>query len=207
MKSRLAWCWLSVVGVAAAAVSLAPQAPAFPPYLEAWKTRYPNSTIPSRMEGLFGLECFTCHIPQGFSLEGSCYRMDIRERILLGMSIEKALAAVELLDSDGDGIANVVEIMTRRSDFPEHVGYHPGLEGMFGVSPCGVPPGTVVTNMPETQCYVDCNSDGVANLADFGCFQTKFALGDPYADCNGDGLRNLADFGCFTTYFAIGCSK
>jgi hypothetical protein len=26
-------------------------------------------------------------------------------------------------------------------------------------------------------CYADCNGDGVLNLADFGCFQTKFALG------------------------------
>ncbi len=54
-------------------------------------------------------------------------------------------------------------------------------------------------------CYPDCNNDGLRNLADFGCFQTKFALGDPYADCNSDGIRNLADFGCFTTKFALGC--
>ncbi|MCC6660756.1 MAG: hypothetical protein IT437_07710 [Phycisphaerales bacterium] len=54
-------------------------------------------------------------------------------------------------------------------------------------------------------CYPDCNGDGVLNLSDFGCFTTKFALGDPYADCNGDGVRNLADFGCFTTKFALGC--
>ncbi|MCC6659888.1 MAG: hypothetical protein IT437_03280 [Phycisphaerales bacterium] len=54
-------------------------------------------------------------------------------------------------------------------------------------------------------CYPDCNGDGALNLADFGCFQTKFALGDPYADCNGDGVRNLSDFGCFTTKFALGC--
>ncbi|MCC6660015.1 MAG: hypothetical protein IT437_03925 [Phycisphaerales bacterium] len=54
-------------------------------------------------------------------------------------------------------------------------------------------------------CYPDCNGDGALNLADFGCFTTKFALGDPYADCNGDGVRNLADFGCFTTRFALGC--
>ena len=54
-------------------------------------------------------------------------------------------------------------------------------------------------------CYADCNADGSLNLADFGCFQTKFALGDAYADCNGDGARNLSDFGCFTTKFALGC--
>ncbi|MCC6659767.1 MAG: endonuclease/exonuclease/phosphatase family protein [Phycisphaerales bacterium] len=54
-------------------------------------------------------------------------------------------------------------------------------------------------------CYPDCNADGVLNLADFGCFQTRFALAAPYADCNGDGVRNLSDFGCFTTSFAMGC--
>ncbi|MCC6660964.1 MAG: immunoglobulin domain-containing protein [Phycisphaerales bacterium] len=54
-------------------------------------------------------------------------------------------------------------------------------------------------------CYPDCNGDGALNLSDFGCFQTKFALGQPYADCNGDGQRNLADFGCFQTKYALGC--
>ena len=54
-------------------------------------------------------------------------------------------------------------------------------------------------------CYPDCNGDGQLNLSDFGCFTTKFALGEAYADCNGDGIRNLADFGCFTTKFALGC--
>ncbi|MCC6661371.1 MAG: EF-hand domain-containing protein [Phycisphaerales bacterium] len=54
-------------------------------------------------------------------------------------------------------------------------------------------------------CYPDCNGDGALNLSDFGCFTTKFALGDPYADCNGDSVLNLSDFGCFTTKFALGC--
>ncbi|MCC6661856.1 MAG: hypothetical protein IT437_13330 [Phycisphaerales bacterium] len=54
-------------------------------------------------------------------------------------------------------------------------------------------------------CYPDCNGDTNLDLADFGCYQTKFALGDLYADCNADGVRNLADFGCFQTKFALGC--
>ena len=54
-------------------------------------------------------------------------------------------------------------------------------------------------------CYPDCNGDAALNLSDFGCFTTKFALGDPYADCNGDSTLNLSDFGCFTTKFALGC--
>ena len=61
------------------------------------------------------------------------------------------------------------------------------------------------TEVLSVLCYPDCNADGFLNLSDFGCFTTKFALGDAYADCNGDGMRNLADFGCFTTKFALGC--
>jgi choice-of-anchor B domain-containing protein len=57
----------------------------------------------------------------------------------------------------------------------------------------------------DTGCYADCNGDGVLGLADFGCFQTKFATNNPYADCNGDGVLGLADFGCFQTKFAVGC--
>jgi hypothetical protein len=30
-----------------------------------------------------------------------------------------------------------------------------------------------------SSCYADCNGDTVLNLSDFGCFQTKFALGCP----------------------------
>jgi hypothetical protein len=65
--------------------------------------------------------------------------------------------------------------------------------------------GNGVPDECETLCYPDCNGDGVLGLADFGCFQTRFALGNMYADCNGDGILGLADFGCFQTKFALGC--
>jgi hypothetical protein len=58
---------------------------------------------------------------------------------------------------------------------------------------------------PPSPCYPDCNGDGLLNLADFGCFQTRFATGNMYADCNQDQVLNLADFGCFQTKFALGC--
>lgn len=54
-------------------------------------------------------------------------------------------------------------------------------------------------------CYADCNDDGLLNVADFGCFQTRFALSEPYADCNKDGAFTVADFGCFQTKFTAGC--
>jgi hypothetical protein len=63
----------------------------------------------------------------------------------------------------------------------------------------------VTGTIGPASCYPDCNLDTILNLADFGCFQTKFALNDPYADCNLDTILNLADFGCFQTKFAIGC--
>ena len=71
----------------------------------------------------------------------------------------------------------------------------PGVDADFALVVAGAVAG----------CYADCNGDGTLNLSDFGCFTTKFALGDPYADCNGDQVLNLSDFGCFTTRFALGC--
>ena len=56
-----------------------------------------------------------------------------------------------------------------------------------------------------SSCYPDCTGDGVLTVSDFGCFQTRFAAGDPYADCNGDGILTVADFGCFQTRFVAGC--
>ncbi|MFM9997260.1 MAG: hypothetical protein ACKVU4_15835 [Phycisphaerales bacterium] len=57
----------------------------------------------------------------------------------------------------------------------------------------------------EATCYPDCNADAALTVADFGCFQTKFVIGDPYADCSGDGNLTVADFGCFQTRFVVGC--
>ncbi len=54
-------------------------------------------------------------------------------------------------------------------------------------------------------CYADCNQAGGLTIADFGCFQSRFAAGDPYADCNASGTLTIADFGCFQSKFAAGC--
>ena len=54
-------------------------------------------------------------------------------------------------------------------------------------------------------CYPDCDEDGRLGASDFGCFQARFAAGEPYADCNGDGQRTVVDFGCFQTRFVTGC--
>jgi hypothetical protein len=60
-------------------------------------------------------------------------------------------------------------------------------------------------------CYANCDestTEPVLNVADFGCFLTKFAAGDPYANCDEsttEPVLNVADFGCFLTKFAAGC--
>ena len=75
----------------------------------------------------------------------------------------------------------------------------------YATSPSGERNAFVVTIPALAACYADCNGDAALNLADFGCFQTKFVMGDSYCDCNGDQQLNLGDFGCFTTKFALGC--
>jgi hypothetical protein len=60
-------------------------------------------------------------------------------------------------------------------------------------------------------CYANCDGSTAApilNVADFGCFLTKFAAGEPYANCDEsttEPVLNVADFGCFLTKFAAGC--
>ena len=60
-------------------------------------------------------------------------------------------------------------------------------------------------------CYANCDGSTVApalNVADFVCFQTKYAAGDAYANCDGSTVPpvlNVADFTCFLNAFAAGC--
>ena len=57
----------------------------------------------------------------------------------------------------------------------------------------------------ESECYPDCDEDGVLSIDDFICFQTLFAFEDKYADCDEDGSLTIDDFICFQTLFAVGC--
>jgi hypothetical protein len=60
-------------------------------------------------------------------------------------------------------------------------------------------------------CYANCDGSTeppVLNIADFSCFLSKFAGGDPYANCDGSTeppVLNVADFTCFLSKFAGGC--
>ena len=206
------------VGVAAAAALVIPmqqRAGAFPAYYQAWTTRYPSSTLPSRMATIAGAPCYTCHIPPSLGLEGSCYRLDIRARLLLGFTIEESLSMVEWLDSDGDGVPNIVEILMPRTDLPAEVGYHAGLVGPTGLSPCGPTPTVPVTNMNETPtwCYANCDGSSgapVLTANDFQCFLNAYAAGLGYANCDGStGTPTLTanDFQCFLNKYAAGCGR
>ncbi|MEX2219842.1 MAG: hypothetical protein WD749_13910 [Phycisphaerales bacterium] len=61
------------------------------------------------------------------------------------------------------------------------------------------------------QCYANCDNSTqapVLNVADFGCFLTRYAGGEAYANCDESTqapVLNVADFGCFLTKYAAGC--
>ncbi|MFM9994599.1 MAG: M12 family metallopeptidase [Phycisphaerales bacterium] len=79
----------------------------------------------------------------------------------------------------------------------------------FVDDPCtpdtGAGPPVVDMGAYEHRFYPDCNASGSLTVADFGCFQTKYVLGDPYADCNADAGLSIADFGCFQNKYVVGC--
>lgn len=125
-------------------------APALTPsILDAWKLKYPTSTIPSRMATLSGSECYTCHDPAGFGLSGNCYRNDLVALIQGGSNVADALNSLDGVDSDGDGYANGVEATMQRTDSAD-IGYNMGLVGDTGTNPCGATPSTPITGVSET---------------------------------------------------------
>ncbi len=73
------------------------------------------------------------------------------------------------------------------------------------------PAGTSRFAILDCECYANCdNSPGPAmlNVADFTCFLTSFAAGDPYANCDQSTqppTLNVADFTCYLQRFAAGC--
>jgi len=60
-------------------------------------------------------------------------------------------------------------------------------------------------------CYANCDGSTTApvlNIADFVCFQTRFADGDTYANCDGSTqppILTVNDFICYQGRFAAGC--
>ncbi len=79
-------------------------------------------------------------------------------------------------------------------------------------NPAGIPGAVAALSLPGIGgsvtiigCYPDCDGGGTLTIADFTCFQAKFAAGDPYADCDGNTQFTVADFTCFQGEFLAGC--
>jgi len=157
MKSRCATGCVAILIAAAAGPAWAT-----PPILTAWQNRYPNSTIPDRMQSTTGSACNTCHNPASFAAMGNCYREDIILALQGGAGVATALANLDGVDSDLDGFANGVEIDMLRTDLPGDVGFNPGLVGDMGADPCADNPGAPVTNVAETP------PDAVPTLSEWG---------------------------------------
>lgn len=146
MKREVIGCALFVMTVAAS------PSWARPPYLEAWLVEYPTSTIPDRFDATVQSgRCSICHHLDVPGEDGTnCYRDTLHGLLDQGMSIEEALDAADALDSDGDGVANGVEILMPRDDLPGDVGYAPGYVGPMGTDPCFSDPAAAVTEQLET---------------------------------------------------------
>ncbi len=146
MKREVIGCALFVMTVAAS------PSWAKPAYLEAWLAEYPNSTIPDRFDAtIVGGRCNICHHLDVPGEDGTnCYRDTLHGLLDGGMTIEQALDAADALDSDGDGVANGVEILMPHDDLSGDVGYAPGYVGPTGIDPCFSDPAAVVTGQVET---------------------------------------------------------
>ena len=142
-KSVLAALGVLGLGLAATTVHAKPE------YLDEWKLQYPTSTIPTRMQTAFGLECYTCHNPAGFGAPGNCYRVDVKALLDLGETIADIMDQLDSVDSDGDGFSNGEEATLARTDTFD-IGFSQGLVGAGGTDPCGPDPGLALTGVSET---------------------------------------------------------
>ncbi len=186
-------------------------ADAFPTYLDAFIARYPTCTTPQRLENTVGA-CSNCHSPLSYGLEATAYRLAVRDRLRQGMTIQQALAAVEPLDSDGDGVRNIDEILRPRPQVagqPQDIGYHPGLVGTRGVDPL-VSLTDPVTGMPESplpRCPGDTNADNRIDFADLNNLLGVFGLVRPglAADVNRDDRVDFRDLNAVLGAFGAVC--
>jgi hypothetical protein len=163
-------------------------AAATPTFQSAFAARYPTSTLLTRMQTQTGSSCNLCHMPSSTSAVGNCYRAALIVQRNNGLTQAQAIVAVEGMDSDGDGVSNLAEILAPRTATP-------------------------ITNQPETppSCYANCDGSTtppVLNVNDFTCFLNLYAAGDSRANCDGSTtapVLNVNDFTCFLNRYAAGC--
>jgi hypothetical protein len=193
---------------AVASLVCAPAALGHPEYVTAFRNAYPTSTLLTRVASETGQSCYVCHHPSGssYSKAGNCYRMALKARIDAGRTIAQALADVDPLDSDGDGVSNHDEILWVRTDLPGEVGYSPGLVGATGTDPCTTTSlvGTPVTNHAETPCRADFNHIDGVTVQDIFDFLNAWFAGSAAADFNGGGIDTQDIFDFLNAWFA-GC--
>ncbi|MBI4583024.1 MAG: choice-of-anchor D domain-containing protein [Planctomycetes bacterium] len=126
-----------------------PLSQARPERLEQWKSRYPGSTLPERLERATGSACTLCHGTYGFAWNdpGNAYREFLHIMAHSGKPFQEALEIADVTDTDGDGVPSGTEILMPR---PDGVGYHPGLVGDQGVDPTGITGAEAVSGSLET---------------------------------------------------------
>jgi CSLREA domain-containing protein len=160
----------------------------YPSYLAAFKTKYPTTTLDTR------LSCMLCHTSESFSNPVNCYKRDLAN---LGAAtpIATRLNMLDAVDSDGDGVANGVEATTARPG--GGVGFSPGLVGSNGRDPCGANASLAVTNVCESP--TDTDGDGTIDCND-GCPNDPAkttpgacGCGNPDVDSDGDGVLDCVD--------------
>ncbi|MGD9546348.1 MAG: FlgD immunoglobulin-like domain containing protein [Candidatus Krumholzibacteriia bacterium] len=115
------------------AVAIAPStAEARNPYRRAFFDHYPGATgsmlddVPSNAG-----HCGVCHFDFDGSATRNPYGLDVEVRLAAGMSAAEAIAAIDLLDSDGDGFSNHIEItdVVNWSNTPTFPGLQSGNVG------------------------------------------------------------------------------
>jgi hypothetical protein len=187
----------------------APPAAAHSSYVTPWRNAYPTSTLTQRMQSQFGGTCYACHQPPDTGEFGTCYKDALVVRLNAGRTISQAIADVDGLDSDGDGVSNHDEILAVRADMTGQVGYHPGLIGPTGTDPCGPSPNQPVTNVLETppppSCPADFNGDNQVDFFDYLDFVNAYGSEDASADFNGDNQIDFFDYLDFVNAFDTGC--
>lgn len=198
----------AIAAVCTAVGGVVSSSSATPTIRNAFVARYPSTTLAARIGTATGNACYVCHSPPNTSTVGNCYKNDILARINAGRTNAQAIADLDRVDSDGDGVANGDEILMARTDQPGQVGYDPGLVGATGTDPCASNTTTPVTGQLETPpppCTADFNTDGVVDFFDYLDFVSAFAGNLPSADFNADAVIDFFDYLDFVGAFAAGC--
>jgi len=213
----------TMVGAALVACVLASQANATNTIRNAFTARYPTTTLLTRTTAATGSACYVCHQPPNTSAAGNCYKDALTARLNAGRTAAQAIADVENMDSDGDGVSNLDEITAPRADMPGQIGYNPGLIGPTGADPCSANSSTPVTNQLETppppRCVADFDDgsgtgtpDGGVTIDDLLYYLGIFEQGVTAADVDDgsatgtpDGGVTIDDLLYFLIRFEAGC--